>query len=86
MGISVKTDRETRMQFTEFCNSVGLSVSSAINLFMKTVIREKRIPFEIHIQEKEDSEYDEILREFESNPKSTGFGSTEELFDDDFKL
>ena len=31
----------------DFCSSVGLTASAAINLYGKTVIRERRIPFEI---------------------------------------
>lgn len=30
-----------------FCSNVGLNTSTAINLFVKAVLRENRIPFEI---------------------------------------
>ncbi|MBQ3585729.1 MAG: type II toxin-antitoxin system RelB/DinJ family antitoxin [Synergistaceae bacterium] len=45
--IITKVDEDDKRNFSEFCNSVGLNVSSAINIFIKTVIREKRIPFMI---------------------------------------
>ena len=45
--IIAKVDENDKRNFSEFCSSVGLSVSSAINIFIKTVIREKRIPFMI---------------------------------------
>ena len=46
-AISIRLDDETKRRFDEFCNSVGMSVSTAFNLFAKTVVREQRIPFEI---------------------------------------
>ena len=45
--ISARIDDTDSKDFTAFCESVGLSVSTAINLFVKTVLREKRIPFPI---------------------------------------
>ncbi len=45
--ISVKTEAKAKKEFAEFCKDVGFNMSSAINLFIKTTLREKRIPFEI---------------------------------------
>jgi DNA-damage-inducible protein J len=45
--ISARIDSNDKQAFDAFCNNVGLSSSSVINLFIKTVIRENRIPFPI---------------------------------------
>lgn len=45
--LSVRMDAETKKQLEEFCAAVGMTPSTAINLFAKAVIRERRIPFEI---------------------------------------
>ena len=45
--IIAKVDEEDKRNFSAFCSSVGLNVSSAIKIFIKTVLREKRIPFMI---------------------------------------
>ena len=45
--LSVRMDENVKKQFDAFCNAVGMNTSVAINLFVKTVIRENRIPFEI---------------------------------------
>lgn len=45
--ISARIDSKDKSEFDQFCNNVGLNASTAINLFVKTVLREKRIPFEI---------------------------------------
>ena len=47
MNVSVRMDNETKKEFEKFCKDVGLSISSAFNLFAKKVIREHRIPFDI---------------------------------------
>ena len=43
--ISARIDEADNKDFTELCARAGLSVSSAINLFVKAVLKEKRIPF-----------------------------------------
>ena len=45
--ISARIDANDKNLFDTFCSSVGLNTSSAINLFVKAVIREHRIPFDI---------------------------------------
>lgn len=45
--ISARIDSNDKIDFDNFCHAVGLNTSTAINLFIKTVLREKRIPFEI---------------------------------------
>lgn len=44
---SVRMDEALKQQFDSLCSEFGMSVSTAITVFAKTVVREKRIPFEI---------------------------------------
>lgn len=45
--LSIRTTDETKYSFEGFCESLGLTVSAAINMFMKVSLRENRIPFEL---------------------------------------
>ncbi len=45
--ITARIDAADKINFDNFCASVGLNTSIAINLFVKAVLRERRIPFEI---------------------------------------
>lgn len=45
--LNVRMDEDVKRRFDEFCADVGMNASVAVNLFVKTVIRERRIPFEI---------------------------------------
>ena len=46
-NVNIRMDEATKIAFDKFCNEIGLSVSSAFNIFAKTVVREQRIPFEL---------------------------------------
>lgn len=47
--LTARVDSKDKVNFDAFCSSVGLNTSTAINLFVKAVLREKRIPFEISV-------------------------------------
>lgn len=47
--LSVRMDGETKEAFAAFCEQVGMSVSTAINLFARQTIRERRIPFVVSL-------------------------------------
>ena len=49
--LSARIDKDDKIKFDKFCNDVGLNASSAINMFVKTVLRTNRIPFEIEREE-----------------------------------
>ncbi|MCI9142034.1 MAG: type II toxin-antitoxin system RelB/DinJ family antitoxin [Lachnospiraceae bacterium] len=45
--LTARVDERDKANFDAFCSNVGLNTSTAINLFVKAVLRENRIPFEI---------------------------------------
>ena len=45
--ISLRVDDEVKRSAERTLDEIGLSMSAAINIFLKTVIRENRIPFEL---------------------------------------
>lgn len=45
--LTARVDAIDKAKFDAFCSNVGLNTSTAINLFVKAVLRENRIPFEI---------------------------------------
>ena len=44
-NMTISLDNPTKERFMRFCEDVGLSASSVINVYIKTVVRENRIPF-----------------------------------------
>jgi DNA-damage-inducible protein J len=57
--ISTRVDEKTKEEFDYVCQRIGLSASVAMNVFIKAVINERRIPFEL----KYETELDEYVRE-----------------------
>ena len=47
--VNFRIDETTKKQLEQICNELGLTMSTAFNIFAKKVIREKRIPFEVSI-------------------------------------
>ena len=45
--ISIRIDEDVKLNVEKTLDAIGLSMSSAITIFLKTVAREKRIPFEL---------------------------------------
>lgn len=45
--INVRIDEDLKKDFEKFCNETGMNISTAINIFVSTVVREKQIPFKI---------------------------------------
>lgn len=52
---SVRMDAQLKKEFDNICNEFGMTMSTALNIFAKAVVRERRIPFEISASEKKNS-------------------------------
>lgn len=48
-AISIRLDSDIKEQFDLLCKEFGISTNAAFNLFARTVVREKAIPFPIAI-------------------------------------
>jgi len=46
-NINIRMDEQLKKQFETFCADVGLTMSTAFNVFAKTSVRLQKIPFEI---------------------------------------
>ncbi len=45
--IKIRVDSDLKKQFENFCSDMGMTTTSAFNIFGKKAVREYRIPFEI---------------------------------------
>jgi DNA-damage-inducible protein J len=45
--LNVRVDENLKRDFDDFCASVGMNSSVAVNMFIRAVMRERRIPFAI---------------------------------------
>lgn len=47
--VNVRIDDDLKQSFDDVCNELGLSMSSAITVFVRKVCREHRIPFDVSL-------------------------------------
>jgi len=47
LNLNVRVDANDKKSFEQFCSSVGMNVSTAVNMFIKAVLREQKLPFEV---------------------------------------
>lgn len=48
--VSVRIDKDVKEQFERVCHSIGLNISDAINIFVRKVVSEEAIPFEVKLK------------------------------------
>ena len=81
-NVNIRMDESTKLAFDKFCSEIGLSVSSAFNIFAKTVVREQRIPFELTTETPNDDTKTAIENVRNGIGLSKGFKSVKELMED----
>lgn len=46
-NVNIRMDEDLKAEFDAFCSDVGMTMTTAICMFAKTVVRRHSIPFEI---------------------------------------
>ncbi|MCD7921299.1 MAG: type II toxin-antitoxin system RelB/DinJ family antitoxin [Clostridiales bacterium] len=46
-NVNIRMDSDLKRQFESFCTDMGMTMTTAFNIFAKKTVREYRIPFEI---------------------------------------
>ena len=60
---SVHMDEVLKKQFDRLCQEFGMNASTAINIFARAVVRQRRIPFEI-VSSESDVTREETMQAF----------------------
>ncbi len=47
--VNFRIDENLKKEMEQVCNELGITMTTAFNIFAKKMIREKRIPFEVSI-------------------------------------
>lgn len=83
LTLNVRVDSKDKKDFEKFCNNVGMNVSTAINLFIKAVLREQKIPFEVKDTTFDNYIYEKLIeaeKEMKQNNKTYTIEELEEGF------
>lgn len=77
LNLNVRVDANDKKGFEKFCNNVGMNVSTAINMFIKAVLREQKLPFEVKTNSFDEMIY-EKLKEADEQMNNTSKRYTKE--------
>ena len=80
-NLNIRIDRQVKEQADYLLNEFGLNMTTAINMFLRTVIREQRIPFELKmdVPNAKTIEAIEEGRKIARDPNAKGYHSMDEL-------
>lgn len=53
VSMTVRLDSVQKSKFDQLCEQFGMSANTAINVFVRTVVRSRRIPFSIEAEQDE---------------------------------
>ena len=84
VNLNIRVNADTKKEFEAFCHDMGMSMTTAITLFMRKTIREYRIPFDISGDVPNQTTL-EAIREVEEdlkNPELKSYQSVDEMMKD----
>lgn len=69
-NINIRMDADLKRQFEAFCADMGMTMTTAFNIFAKKAVREYRIPFEISgdVPNAETVEAIQEVKQMKANP------------------
>ena len=53
-ALTIRLDSDLKMQFDSLCEEFGMSTNTAFNIYVRQVVRSRRIPFDIEAPAKDD--------------------------------
>lgn len=81
--ISLRIDKDTRKKMNKVCDELGLSLSTAFNMYAKVIAREKRIPLSLDLNNNYNLETQKAIHNVINKKNlSKAFNSIDELMED----
>jgi addiction module antitoxin, relB/dinJ family len=79
--MSIRLDSEVKEQAQQVFNSLGMDMTTAINIFLRQAIQYQGLPFDVRLDESR--KLMEVLADLEQNRNmSQSFGSVSDLMED----
>ena len=80
-NLNIRTDKDIKDQAEEIFNELGLNMTTAINMFLRTAIREHGIPFELKLDVPNETTAAAIAegRKLMDDPSAPRYSSMDEL-------
>ena len=80
-SMSIRLDSEVKEQAQQVFNSLGMDMTTAINIFLRQAIQYQGLPFDVRLDE--NRKLMEVLADLDQNRNmSQSFGSVSDLMED----
>lgn len=60
VNLNIRLDEDLKNSFSRVCDSMGMSMSTAFNIFAKAVVNEEAIPFKVKASNPIVAEFDSV--------------------------
>jgi DNA-damage-inducible protein J len=78
-SLNVKIDREIKKEADSIANSMGMTLSTAINIFVRQMVNERAIPFRVHMVDNDTSQFHQLIDSIRFENQEKGFLSDDEI-------
>ena len=82
-NITIRMDRETKRDFEEFCDNVGINLTTAFNMFVKATLRARTLPFAVSDIDTRKQARAELQEAFEDLQKESAANGNDKMTMDD---
>ena len=78
-SLNVKIDRTVKREADSIANALGMTLSTAINIFVRQMVNERAIPFKIHLADNNAAQFHKLLDDMRAVAAERGFMSDDEI-------
>jgi DNA-damage-inducible protein J len=78
-SLNVKIDRTIKKEADSIANAMGMTLSTAINIFVRQMVNERAIPFKIHMVADETALFHQLIDSIRSENEAKGFLTDDEI-------
>ena len=78
-SLNVKIERAVKKEADSIANAMGMTLSTAINIFVRQMVNERAIPFRIHIVENETAQFHQLIDSIRNENETKGFLTDDEI-------
>jgi len=78
-SLNVKIDKTVKKEADTIANAMGITLSAAINIFVRQMVSERAIPFRVCVVDREADKFHELLNDMRNIATEHGFMSDDEI-------
>jgi DNA-damage-inducible protein J len=78
-SLNVKIDRSIKAEADAIANAMGMTLSTAINIFVRQMVSERAIPFRIRLAEEDAKQFHKLIDGIREENEKQGFLTEDDI-------